>query len=93
MPIILRCEGDKLYVGSTKNINRRFEQHKKRAGANFTKKFPPEEIVYLEEHKRIDHAFYREKQIQRWSRGKKEALIRNDSNQLNLLATCQNESH
>ena len=35
----------------------------------------PVELVYKEEFTRIDHAFYREKQIQRWSHEKKKALI------------------
>lgn len=32
-------------------------------------------LVYFEEFQRIDEAFYREKQVQGWSRKKKEALI------------------
>jgi putative endonuclease len=35
----------------------------------------PVELVYYEVFPRIDEAFYREKQIQGWSRVKKEALI------------------
>jgi len=35
----------------------------------------PVELVYYEEYTRIDEAFYREKQIQGWSRRKKLALI------------------
>jgi len=90
---ILRCEGDNLYTGSTKDMQRRFEQHKSGFGANFTKKYPPIEIAYLETHQRIDHAFYREKQIQRWSRSKKEALVRSDTNELHRLAACTNDTH
>jgi putative endonuclease len=33
------------------------------------------ELVFFEEFSRIDQAFYREKQVQKWSRAKKEALI------------------
>ncbi len=79
---ILRCEGDRLYVGSTKNIERRFNEHLSGSGANFTRKFKPIEIVYLESHQRIDSAYYREKQIQKWSRAKKEALIEGKTNDL-----------
>jgi putative endonuclease len=35
-------------------------------------------MVYFEEFDRIDHAFYREKQVQGWSRKKKEALIKGE---------------
>jgi putative endonuclease len=90
---ILLCEGDNLYTGSTRNIRRRFAQHLHGQGANFTRKHKPIKIVYLEEHGRIDHAFYREKQIQRWSRGKKDALIHGDENLLHALAACRNWSH
>lgn len=47
----------------------------------------------MEAHTRIDFAFYREKQIQRWSHSKKEALIRSDTNELHQLAACRNETH
>lgn len=49
--------------------------------------------VYLEVFDRIDHAYYREKQIQRWSRAKKEALIERHFEELSRLAECMNESH
>jgi len=32
-------------------------------------------LIYFKEYSRIDEAFYREKQVQHWSRKKKEALI------------------
>lgn len=44
-------------------------------GANHTKKRLPVELKYFEKYDRIDFAFYREKQVQGWSRAKKEALI------------------
>jgi len=49
--------------------------------------------VYFEEHNRIDQAFKREKQIQRWSRGKKEALIQGNEEELHRLAECLNLTH
>lgn len=50
-------------------------------------------LIYVEEYQRIDTAFYREKQIQGWSRDKKEALIIGDFCDLPGLAECKNESH
>jgi putative endonuclease len=82
MPIgytyILLCSNGSYYTGSTKYLEIRFKQHQSGVGANHTRKFGPVELVYYEVHPRIDLAFYREKQIQRWSRRKKEALIRGD---------------
>jgi putative endonuclease len=72
---ILECANGKYYTGSTKNLERRLAEHESGEGANFTKKHLPVKLVYFEEYDRIDTAFYREKQIQGWSRAKKEALI------------------
>lgn len=72
---ILLCSDGSYYTGSTKNLDLRLEQHQNGAGANHTKKRLPVKMIYYEEYNRIDEAFYREKQIQGWSRKKKEALI------------------
>lgn len=55
-------------------------------GANYTKKKRPVKLVYYEEYSRIDEAFYREKQVQGWSRKKKLALIEGKSEMLPRLA-------
>ena len=72
---ILRCSNGAYYTGSTTDLNLRLQQHQAGEGANFTKKHLSVELVYFEEFQRIDEAFYREKQVQGWSRKKKEALI------------------
>jgi putative endonuclease len=46
----------------------------------------PVELVYFEEFNRIDEVFYREKQIQKWSRKKKKALINGDLEKLVKLS-------
>ena len=55
-------------------------------GANYTKKRRPVKLVYYEEYSRIDEAFYREKQVQGWSRKKKLALIEGKAELLPQLA-------
>jgi putative endonuclease len=72
---ILHCADGSYYTGSTKNLELRIFQHQCGEGANHTKKRLPVKLLYFEEFDRIDDAFYREKQIQGWSRKKKEALI------------------
>ena len=76
---ILECSDGSYYTGSTIDLTRRFNQHMNGEGANHTKKRLPVKLIYFEEFDRIDKAFYREKQVQGWSRKKKEALI--NSNQ------------
>ncbi|MXX38107.1 MAG: GIY-YIG nuclease family protein [Gemmatimonadetes bacterium] len=76
---ILLCSNDQYYTGSTTDLESRLAQHKSGQGANFTRKHLPVELVYFEKFSRIDEAFYREKQVQGWSRKKKEALINGES--------------
>ncbi len=90
---ILKCANELYYTGSTNNIEKRILEHQSGLGANFTRKNLPVQLVYFEEFSRIDDAFYREKQIQGWSRKKKEALINGEANLLHLLAACKNDSH
>ena len=90
---ILKCSDESYYTGSTNNLEERMEKHARGEGANFTRKRLPFELVYVEEFDRIDKAFYREKQIQGWTRAKKEALIAGDINALHKLAECKNKTH
>ena len=72
---ILECSDGTYYTGSTKDLERRIQQHQAGEGAKYTKKRLPVKMIYSEVFDRIDAAFYREKQIQSWSRKKKQALI------------------
>jgi putative endonuclease len=83
---ILECSDGSYYTGSTNDLECRLEQHQNGEGANHTKKHLPVKLLYYEEFQRIDDAFYREKQVQGWSRKKKEALINGNSELLPRLA-------
>lgn len=83
---ILQCDDGSFYTGSTKELVLRIEQHKKGEGANFTSKHLPVKLVYYETFDRIDEAFEREKQIQKWSRAKKIALIQGNIEKLKQLS-------
>ena len=90
---ILECFDGSFYTGSTIDLLKRFDEHQTGIGANHTSKRLPVKLVYFEEFYRIDTAFYREKQIQGWSRAKKIALMEKNYNQLHELASCLNNSH
>jgi len=90
---ILECSNGKYYMGSTINLDKRLAEHQSGLGANFTRKNLPVKLVYVESFERIDLAFLREKQVQGWSRKKKEALFSSDINTLHKLSECKNESH
>lgn len=83
---ILKCRDGTYYTGSTKDLELRLQQHQNGIGANYTARRLPVELVYFEEYLRIDEAFYREKQLQGWSRRKKEALIEGKTDLLPVLA-------
>jgi putative endonuclease len=87
---ILLCSNGQYYTGSTNDLERRLAEHQNGEGANFTRKYLPVKLVYYEEFERIDDAFYREKQIQGWSRKKKEALIKGETGKLHSLSECKN---
>ncbi len=83
---ILLCNDGSYYTGSTNDLERRLKEHFTGEGSNHTKKHPPIRLLYYEEFDRIDDAFKREKQIQGWSRKKKEALINGKTEDLPLLS-------
>lgn len=72
---ILECSNGSYYVGSTINLELRYEQHQNGEGSKHTKRYLPVTLVYHEKFPKIQQAFNREKQVQGWSRKKKEALI------------------
>jgi putative endonuclease len=72
---ILECADGSYYVGSTVELERRLLEHQQGTGAKYTSRRLPVKLVYSEEFERVSDAFAREKQVQNWSRAKREALI------------------
>lgn len=83
---ILQCSDGTYYTGSTNNLERRLLEHQEGEGANYTKTRKPIKLVYYEFHQFVSAAFNREKQIQGWSRKKKETLINNNRENLPYLS-------
>ncbi len=83
---ILLCSTGEYYTGSTINLKKRVAEHQRGEGAIFTKSRLPVKLEYFEKYDRIDDAFYREKQVQKWRRQKKKALIQGDPQLLPFLA-------
>lgn len=79
---ILECADGSYYTGSTWNLERRLTEHQAGLGAKYTAKRLPVKVAYYELYGRMDAAFEREKQVQRWSRAKKKALIESDKDKL-----------
>jgi putative endonuclease len=68
-----------LYTGVTNNLKRRIAEHKLHINRGFTYKYKVEKLVYFEICNEMTTAIYREKQLKKWHREWKEALI-NDFN-------------
>ena len=80
---ILRCSDGTTYTGVTNDYERRFAEHQEGIDPeSYTHSRRPVSLVYVEAFGNILDAIAREKQIQRWSRRKKEALIVGDMGKL-----------
>ena len=64
-----------LYVGVTRDLNRRIREHKQGEFEGFTKKYRVHRLVYFESYRDVRSAIGREKQLRRWARDKKVGLI------------------
>ncbi len=72
---ILRCVDGTLYIGHTENLDHREKAHNDGAGAAYTASRRPVSVVYSESFASKQAAIARERQLKRWTRRKKEALI------------------
>ena len=85
---ILRCADGSYYVGLTrKEPEARLWEHNNRVVPGYTSSRTPVELVCVERFDRVVDAIARELQIKKWSRRKKEALIRGDYEGLPELAS------
>ena len=64
-----------LYIGVSGNLEGRLYQHKNKFVDSFSSRYNLYKLVYYEETKFVEDAIAREKQLKKWSRKKKEALI------------------
>ena len=68
-----------LYVGVTRDLQRRVAEHKLHINKGFSNKYNTDKLVYYEWFDRLDVAIQREKQLKRWRREWKDKLT-NDIN-------------
>ena len=83
---ILKCNDDSYYIGHTDNIEKRISEHTLNEYPCYTSKRLPIELVFVQSFGSRDEAFIAERQLKKWSRQKKEALINKDWNLISLLA-------
>ena len=84
---ILRCSDGLYYVGSTRGyLEMRVAQHNAGTYGGFTKSRRPVTLIFAQEFDRITDAIAPELQLKGWSRAKKEALMRGDTDALMRLS-------
>jgi putative endonuclease len=64
-----------LYIGVTSDLIKRIWEHKHDLVEGFTQKYKIHQLVYFEQHQDMLAAITREKQIKKWNRAWKLALI------------------
>ncbi len=90
---ILRCSDRSYYVGVTRSDPElRLAEHNAGSFPGYTFTRRPVEMVFVEWFERITDAIESERQIKRWRRAKKEALIRGDFVALRVLASRKGRS-
>jgi predicted GIY-YIG superfamily endonuclease len=83
---MLRCSDGSYYVGVTTHLDQRLGQHQSGELGGYTALRRPVEMVWAEEFPSIDQTITVERQLKRWSRLKKEALIRGDFDSMPALS-------
>ena len=78
---ILASRSRTLYVGVTNNIERRLAEHRAGVASPFSWRYGVRRLVFLECTPSPRDAIAREKQIKRWTRAKKVALIETNNPQ------------
>ncbi|WP_372770414.1 GIY-YIG nuclease family protein [Lutibacter sp.] len=91
---ILKCSDNTYYTGVTSNLENRIFQHESGFYPNcYTFKRRPLLLVFYAEFTDINLAFEIEKQIKKWSKVKKAALVNGEFDKLQWLSECRNATH
>ena len=84
---ILKCSDNTYYTGITSNLEKRITEHKYgKHIASYTYRRRPVQLVFYAEFTNAELAISTEKQIKKWSKAKKEALINNEFEKLPNLS-------
>jgi len=75
---ILECRDGTPYVGSTRNLEHRLQQHAAGKGAEYTRRRLPVTLRWAAETDSVAEVYAWEKRVQGWSRKKREALMLGD---------------
>ncbi|NPV24866.1 GIY-YIG nuclease family protein [Bradyrhizobium aeschynomenes] len=84
---IVLCADGRLNIGTTrKSLELRVAQHNDGTFGGYTLTRRPVKLVYTQWFERITDAIESERRLKKWSRAKKDALIRGDLDGLRALS-------
>lgn len=84
---ILRCRDESYYVGLTRGtLETRLAQHNAGTFGGSTALRRPVKLAFAEEFEHVEDAIAAERRLKKWTRQKKEALIKRDYDKLRNLA-------
>lgn len=72
---MLVCEDGSFYLGSTINVDKRFQAHVSGKGASYTRSHKPVKVVYQEELLDKGSALHREHELKKLSHYQKKLLF------------------
>lgn len=74
---VLRCFDNSLYCGQTNDLEKRVKEHNSSLkSAKYTRGRRPVKLVHFEKFISLKEAVQRETEVKKWSKEKKETLIR-----------------
>ncbi len=82
----MKCKDGSFYTGHTDDLEKRMREHQEGYGCSYTSSRLPVSLVYSQNFPTRFEALISERQIKGWSRKKKEALIRDDWEEISRLA-------
>ena len=83
---IVECSDGSYYTGCTTNLGRRVSQHNAGFYGGYTSCRRPVRLLWSYRFSEVKFAIEAERQIKKWTRAKKEALMRGDFELLHLLS-------
>lgn len=83
---LLKCNDSSYYIGLTSDLEQRFAEHQNGQGGFYTASRLPVQLMFVQSFASKDDAIVIERQLKGWSRKKKEALIKQNWNQIKVLA-------
>ena len=89
----LRLRSGSIYIGASEDLEQRLDDHASGQACRTTQLDPPVGLLMVEEFPTFSGARTREAQLKRWSRAKKEALLKGEFERLHALSQSRENTN